>query len=361
MRVGLLGLAGLLALTGLGAGCGGSAHADLQRSLAAWEEGKARLAEHDPAGARAAFRRAQAIDPSSPALVAWEVEAVMAAGEPGEALGLLDAGLDRFPADRTLRYNRAALRARGADLEGAATDLRLLYDAHQIDPSDVAEDPDFALLASDPTLSALVPQPRLSAVLVGEGGSVLLGEDVVVRIVLDAPLGEGREIAPLRGRIDRAADTFRLSRLVLDLGAPVGRRVPASLELTYVALRAGDRPIGPWTFDAGRATAAAGPTPAVVVALPGRPEAPLVVQPDELPLPILDPAVAGQPWSGALGGWPALVAPAEARIELEGEVPGLVRVELRRQGQAVVSGVAAPPGAALHGRVTRGGETLLRR
>ena len=339
--------------------CGGNPYGYLSRSVEAYDAGREALVGGDGRAAAASFAAAAEQDPDSALLPAWQAHALSEAGDIAGALGVLDDALRRVPDDVTLRYNRAALRARQGALDAAAADLALLIEVGAVDPVEAGEDPDFAAFAADPALVALAPPPSVRVGLTGESGAVLLGEPFTREIVVDSLAGALISVTDM----GEPTPLLRHVRTVEDiLGGGGRRRVARTLTVTWRAVAAGESRVGPWLIAAGGASALTDAAPVHVVALPGRAEgapraAPAVFSPDA--------AFTGRtpPWAGRALGRVAVLYNGGDAVEVTGEAgerdADPVALELRADGQtrwlAELYDVSGPATV----RVRRRGQTVL--
>lgn len=324
-RPGLLWLA-------LAAACGPSDAVRARFAAAeAHDQGRALLAQGDPVAAEQAFARARAQDPESPTLVAWQARAQELSGRVDAAEQTLDGGLERFPQDPDLRFNRAALRARRGELDAAAADLRALIAAGALTPAQAAEDPDLIRLRTRPDLAPLVPLPALWAELIGEAGSVLLGDDYDAILTLDAPDG------PLEVRdLGEPAGLLRRTRVVEDRVGQSGGRTLRRVELGWRAIAPGRAHLGPWLWSSGGVSGLTEALDVEVVALGGRAVPRGAPSGEGLLLPSALLGTRPPPWAGPVDGRLAVVGPpgAAARVRVGGaEIEAEERWELREQGQ----------------------------
>lgn len=339
--------------------CKDPALARYREALEAYDAGRAALAAGKAREAADDFGRVAQLDPDSATAIAWQAWALDQAGDGSEALRVLDAGIARFPSDPNLRYNRAALRARAGEVDGAAEDLRVIYASGAIDPAVAGDDPDFAALARDPAYAALAPPPAVEVGVHGEPGAVLLGEPWTLELELRSRVGELLSFA------NQGADPglLRHVRTVEDLLEPEGRVQPRTLTVTWKAVSAGQGQIGPWKVSAGGAIGDVPVAPVQVLALPGR----VTAQPSDEGggLRSVEALFEGRPgpWAGRDRGDVLVVLQPGTSAEVQGADgavdPAPVALELRRSGQTVAIGeLHHLPGAA-HVRVTRQGKALL--
>ena len=216
-------------------------------ALSAYEVGRSRMAVGDFTGAADAFGRASAADPNSALLVAWQARAVNASGRAGAAQSLLSAGIAGISGAGWLRYDRAALRAKGGALEGAAVDLRWLYANDLANPIKVGEDPDFVALRTDATLKALVPQAQVEASVQLENSPVLVGERYVLDFRITSRSGVKLELTSLVDHPE-AWVVERIVEDVTDTGPIWSRR---RLRVEVLATQAGRIVVGPWLVRSG--------------------------------------------------------------------------------------------------------------
>ncbi len=362
-RTALLGV--LLAL-GLGLACDGGGctpdpktQARLQ-AAEAWDQGKAALDRGDHPAALDAFAQAQALDPDSAVLVAWQARALELSGDVDGALALLGTALQRFPQDADLRYNRAALRARTGDLDGAAADLHVLISSGAVDPEEAGRDPDLVLLRKRPELAALVPGAVLAVDLRGEDGSVLLGELYTAELYADLPVE--RDDLSVRS-MKEPTGLLRRERVVEDHLSEGSYRVQARIEHSWRAVAPGQGVAGPWLLTVGGSSALTERMDVDIVAVGNRGAPSTAAGPEDLVLPS---AVVGSrlpPWAGMLlDRFAVLVRPGD-QVELLDPTGAPLQPaeqwELRRQAQPVWNVLLfdAPSGSSL--TVRNGGSVVL--
>ncbi len=331
-----------------------------QQAAAAWDDGKAALDVGDSAAAVDAFVRAEALDPDSPNLVAWHARAVEAGGDAAAALAVIDQGLERFPDDPDLRFNRAALRARLGELDGAAADLHVLISAGVVSPEEAAVDEDLVLLRTRPELAALVPGPVLAVDLHGEAGSVLLGEEFRAELYVDLPTDRADlEIRPM----GEPTGLLRRLRVVEDHLSRGSSRIQARIATTWRTVAPGQAEAGPWLFTAGGGSALTERMPVQVVAVGERRDEVGVAGDEDLVVPS---AVVGDhvpPWVGPLDGRLAVLTRPGDIIEVSTPTAAPLSAEehweLREQGQTewLLALFEAPPDARV--RVRRGDAVVL--
>lgn len=339
--------------------CGDPELTRYQRALEVWDEGKALMAQGEPAQAAERFARLAELDPQSATALAWQALALDRAGDEEGALTLLDAALARFPGDAALRYNRAALRARRGEVERAAEDLRILYAGGGADPLDVGQDPDFAAIAADPATASLAPPPSVDVLVRGEEGPVLLGEDASVELQVVSQTGALLSISDLGA----PGASLRHTRTVEDLLPSGGKRTARMLTVTYRTLAPGQITLGPWLVAAGGASAVTERLTVDVLALPGRQ---VRGAPDEAgTVRSVEALFAGHeaPWAGREGQGVLVLLSVGAKAQVRGadgaQDPSPVVLELRRAGQTVAQGeLHRLPGAA-RVEIVRAGQVLL--
>jgi hypothetical protein len=129
----------------------------LQSSLLAYDQGRAALTEGRPDDAVEAFERAQALDPQSAELALWLAKANADAGDLSAALVHADQSLRLDSSRVEAWYNRACWRVRAGDLAGGADDLATALASEQLDPLQVALDPDLEPLRASPEWAHVVP------------------------------------------------------------------------------------------------------------------------------------------------------------------------------------------------------------
>ncbi|RME27783.1 MAG: hypothetical protein D6798_03795, partial [Deltaproteobacteria bacterium] len=272
----------------------------------------------------------------------------------------IEEGLRRFPDDPDLRFNRAALRARLGDLDGAAADLHALIGAGLVSPEEAAADPDLVLLRGRPDLAALVPGPVLAVDLHGEEGSVLLGEEYRAELYLDMPAD--RSDLAVRS-LGEPTGLLRRQRVVEDHLSRGSVRIQARIAITWRAVAAGRAEAGPWLFTAGGVSALTDRMPVEVVAVGELPAAQESPGREDLVVPS---AVVGDrlpPWAGPIDGRLGVLVRPDDVAEVTGAegVPlsAEEQWELRRSGQTewVVRLYDAPQEAWI--RVRRGDVVVL--
>lgn len=336
-------------------GCGDAELEGYRASLSAYDRGRAALEAARPAEAANLFAEAATFDPASPELPVWQARALVEAGDPAGAEGVLAAALERFPDEVTARYNHAAVLSRLGELDAAAEELSRLYASGAVEPAEVGEDPDFAALAADPRYQQLAPPQRVAVALVGEPGAVLLGEDWTLEIEVRSRQGELLAFSDL----GETTGLLRHVRTVEDLDPVGGREQRRTLTVTWKAVAPGLRTLGPWLVAAGGQSTVTGTVPVEVLALPGR--APGV--PDEAGSVFsVESALAGTtaPWAGRLLGRLAVRLPPDATATLApapAEPP--TRLELRRAGQTEQLALLYRDAAATQVTIRRGPAALL--
>lgn len=347
----------LLALLGLG--CRDTAFSRYEQALRVWDEGRAAYERGEHAAAAEAFARLGELDPDSPAAPAWRAWALDRAGDPEGALAALDEALKRFPDDATLRYNRAALRARQGQVARAAEDLRVLYAAGAVEPVDVGMDPDFAAVAADPATAALAPPPAVELALRGEEGAVLLGDRASLELEITALEGRPVSITDMSA----PSGLLRHLRTVEDIQPPEGRLVHRTLSTTWRAVAAGEATLGPWLVAAGGVSAVSERVPLTVLAMPGR--AAGGEADEEGALRSVEALFAGHeaPWAGRDANGVLVLLPPGGRAQVRGADgsadPEPVQLELRRAGQTEAQGELHRVSAEATVEITRSGQVVL--
>ena len=185
------------------AGCGG-ADPELtaqRRAVDAWRLGHAALKSGDPASARGHFKEAREARPTDVLLWVWEAEAARALGDRASAQGLLESAVQRSPALAEAHYNLAALYALDGDAASAAVSLKRSLDLDAARPEAVLDDPDFAGVLDHPSM-AFLPRRELKLGWRGPEGSVFLGSQVPLTLVIDGAAGslsvKGEVTGPVR-------------------------------------------------------------------------------------------------------------------------------------------------------------------
>lgn len=289
----------------------------------AWDQGKAALSAGQTDAAVARFAAAQALDPASPSLPAWRARALELGGDDAAAVAVLDQALGRFPDDVDLRFNRAALRARRGDLEGAGADLRRLVRAGAVRPSEAATDPDLAALQQVPALAELVAPQPVELTASGESGSVLLGDAYDAEILIDAP-----NLGPLAVQdMGEAAGLLQRRRVVEDrLDAPKGHTL-RRVAITWRAVSPGQGALGPWLVVAGGSSGLTQRMPVEVIAVGSRDQAAGEAAGETLVIPSQVIAERSPPWVGELDGALVVLVPADVRVEVRDAAQPLSPIE----------------------------------
>jgi hypothetical protein len=293
------------------------------RSLAAWEEGRAKLEAGDPAGARERFRAASELRPS-PLLSAWEARAAAAGGDLPAAVALLDQALNEVPGFTEGRYNRAAYLARMGRPEAAAEDLVVALGPGTIRPLSVLEDSDFAPYLDHPSF-AFLPRSALSVAVEPPEPTAFWGAEISVRLRL---LGIVRP--PVRFVPERATGPLQLVGVVEDTVSTAEGR---ALELvwTWKVVGAGKVELGPIAVTAGAYGSTVDPITVDAQAPPDKAVPPL--EPLTLPTPSELAAAVPERSVGRVDG--AVVVRSSPTDRLVAEPPGLpvTKLELRELGQ----------------------------
>ncbi|MCB9779165.1 MAG: tetratricopeptide repeat protein [Alphaproteobacteria bacterium] len=284
---------------------------DQVAAAAAWDQGQALLEAGDAAAAADAFARAAALDPASPSLLAWRARALERAGDLLGALAVLDEGVERFPDDLDLRFNRAALRARDGDLDGAARDLEAARECCGLLPEVAGADPDLALLRADPRHAGLVLPPGPVVMARGEEGSVLLGEPYEVELLV----AHGAELSLGLESMGQASGLLTRERVVEHhMGEEDGRR-GVRLDLRWRCVQAGEGLLGPWLVLAGGASTLTEPLPVRCVSVGGRDGTEPGAAREAAVLPSQHVGAHRPPWMGELDGRFAVLLPPGATVD----------------------------------------------
>ncbi len=323
----------------LALGCGGD-----DPALAPWAEAAAALDAADAARAAgdadaelAQLERARgAVD--LPDLAARHARRVLARDGIPAALAVLDGAIRRFPEAAGLRWDRAALRARGGDLGGAADDLRGPVSRGALDPRALGADPDLAPFAADPRLAELVrPVPVLARVVAGAPDG-LLGEPWTLELEVRGPPGPARVRSAGRPPAD-------LGSIVEDQLLDDGLEQLVRLRWSGPLRVAGEHPVGPWRVELG---AREGEAPGFTVRVPSIGAAPGagLAWPEALPVPSAVLGGAEPPAAVRWGEWVLVAVPAHLELQLDGAAAAgpRVRVELRSAGQPRWTGALVPAG-----------------
>lgn len=324
-----------------------------RKALDAWDDGRALLEQGSAAEARAAFSRALDHQPADPLILAWRARAEASAGELRVAIATLDTVLAKEPGLAEARYNRAAYLARLGDVPQAAAELRRALLDGAADPRDVLLDEDFAPHLERPELSFL-PQAPLEVRVKGPGGTVFVGSDATVRLVV-----EGLDLDAVDIEVPAAAGPLRLTRAEERLESLPSGDQRLTLTWTLRAVGAGRVPLGPFVARAGSREAEADGLTLVTLA-PEDHDAPDTGSLDlERPRSIAATAPEPAAWAWRAGG--RLLARTEPgqRVELEGEAPPdlrALRVVEREEAWTVHIWNDAAPDRTL--RLRRGGNVL---
>ncbi len=226
-------------------GCADPDFGHVGLALESYDRGILSMQQGDPIAAASAFSEAIALDPKRPVLRSWEAQALMDAGQSERALSRLNDGLHRFPANAEMRHQRAALLARSGKLAESAKDLRWLYAHDAAHPILVGEDPDFVGLKADPVFAKLVPDAVVDASVVGEEGSILVGDTYSIEFSITSRAGTPITITN-RGESMEWLDLYRVVEDVTsDTQIWARRRIRAE----YRALKPGRHVAGPWLVE----------------------------------------------------------------------------------------------------------------
>ena len=328
-------------------------------ALEAYEEGRVALATGAPEVAAEAFSRASVLDPSSDALVAWEVRALREVEADHEALARLNAGVGRFGQSDLLRFERAKLRASLGDLGGASEDLLWLYEREAAHPIEVGEMEDFAALRTDPSTKALVPSATVNARVWVPQSKVLVGEPHAIEFEFTSRTGVSLELLPVAPE----SGHMRVNRIVEDVVQTDDIWTKRILRVERIAEQPGQSVLGPWVVQAGRNSVV---TERVLVNAVGLGEFEASVSPrsnepaDSIPLMVPSSRFPGsQPlFDGSIEEYQWALIPAGMVFEPNETELG-PRMELREAGQPVWSAKAInSTGPA---RIKQGGSVVVER
>lgn len=162
--------------------------APLAKAAAASDEGILAFEKGDFATAEAAFARARALDPNSPALVLWQARSVAATGRFPEAEALVSEVLAENPKSGLAWYNRASYRSRQGHHAAAADDLRRALALGASSALQAAIDPDFAGVLQNPAYVGILPTAPVLVATKGPVGSVFVGSELELELsVASAP------------------------------------------------------------------------------------------------------------------------------------------------------------------------------
>lgn len=262
-------------------GCGDPALEPFDRSLDAYDEGRAALEAGTPEKAAEAFVAARAGDATSTVLALWEAKALADAGRLADADARLGEIIRAHPDDGLALYNRASYRVRAGRPTEAAADLREALRLGVRSPFEAVADPDFSAMAGTPEFEGVLPADTIAASLEGPGGSVFVGSrfDLTFRIV-GLP---GVALDLSRGGADPGCLT--LLRLVEDRHSEAGM-LARSVTATFRADGPCDATLGPFELLGGAAPISLAAVAVKVDAPVGTPlAAGHVALPSRLPLP----------------------------------------------------------------------------
>ncbi len=238
----------------------------LGASLEAYERGVLAMEQGDATMAVESFTEAIAHDPTRPSLRSWEARAYMKAGLPDRAVASLNRGLERFPDDAAMRYQRAAIFVKKGNIEGAVQDLRWLYANEKVHPVEVGEDPDFLALRVDPLYADLVPASYVQASVHSQQSSVLVGDVYTVEFTITSRTG-----SPISLRNQgETLDVFALRRVVEDVVERGDVWTKRNLLVEFKALSAGQIAVGPWFVQSGKDGSLTERLVVDIVGIPGR-------------------------------------------------------------------------------------------
>ncbi|MCB9745467.1 MAG: tetratricopeptide repeat protein [Alphaproteobacteria bacterium] len=339
--------------------CEAPRFAHLSESLQRYDAGRAALDAGDAEGAVRELQAAVAANPASAELWLWLGSAQARAGRAEEAMASATEALARRPRWSLALYNRACWSLRGgsaseAELQRAAEDLRLALSSGELNPLEVAVDPDLAPLRAHPELSAVLPPAHLPLEVEASAEPVFLGSEwelhVQLRHAAGAPpallLGEA---STLPARPVAALETW-------DPGKPLGTR---GLTLRLEVLGPGEGALGGWRVDAGGLTGEAAPTRYHFLAPEGA--APVAALPVAQAFTWPSKRLEGLSAPGVRRDGELVVVRGEPgdRVEWGSGVEDPMRLELREDGAIKLVGWQArlPLGEPV--RVLRGGRLLL--
>jgi hypothetical protein len=294
-------------------GCWGrSAPADpLGEAVRAWEDGHARLARGDAAGAVEAFDAAHRARPADSLLLAWGARASAASGDLDGALARVDRAIAESPGVAVYRWQRASYRARAGRLDDAAADLRDAIDAGALTPRRALRDPDFAPVADHPAF-AFLPAAPFEVHLAAPEGTSFLGSEIPLRLdVVGVEPGPVEIAGSLVGPVSLVRVVER--EAPGPDGDPVRTvtwtlRVEGPGEIVAAALTARQ---GSWTATA--------PPVRIVTAAPDPVPVPDRLVPTRAPSAVLGARVPPVAWVSDGQAWVA--APSGARIGLRPDAP----------------------------------------
>lgn len=291
------------------------------------DEGEAKLAAGDAAGARERFAAARATH-DAPLLAAWEATAMARAGDLEGATQLAAKALERAPTLAAARYNRAAwLVGLGRPDEAGPELQRALADGAAV-PLEVLDDPDFASVLDHGAFSFL-PKTALVAATEVVRGAAFLGGEVELRLVVDGLVPDLRvEAATLRGPIELVRATEE-------------REGPHRVSVTWVhrVVGAGEVVLGPFTVTSGARSAIVEPITLTAEAPPDH-RAPAVTP----WLPVPSQHTRDRPAWVHEGRWFVRAGPFDkVRFPTPSVRPARLETSLEGALQSVLHVVQAPP------------------
>jgi hypothetical protein len=320
-------------------------------ALAAYDAGVAALEAGDPERAVVALTQAVAADPRSPELPLWLGRAHAARGDYGSAVEAASAALMLQPSWGLARYNRACWRVRGGDLAAGYTDLVAALATNEVGVLQAGSDPDLAPLRADPRFSDRVPAATLPVLLEAGPESVFLSSDWTVTLLVAHPSGETPGV-----RWDGPAPPGLALRRVVQDRTVQRAEVRTSIAWTWRVTGPYEGPVGPLHATTGSLSGQTTALEARHLAPPGTPVA--TGGPPALVLSSVLFADLGDGVPVRQGERVRVRVAAGDRVAWSPRPPGLVRHELREDGQATWIGwdAAAPPSTVV--TVRRGRKVL---
>lgn len=329
-------------------GCGGPSDPALDPlgvAVREAEAGEAALAAGRPGEARAHFERARAARSPDALLLAWSARAAAAAGDLDAGLVLLDEALRQQPRFGLGYAERAALRARRGDREGAAADAVEALRLGAVTPFGLRRDPDLVSVLDHPALAQLPATPLVAtAELAGE--LAFLGARVPLTLIVD-----GTSEGPLEVQDGGEAQPASVARVVETRErTPAGdgrRRVVFDLEVTGP----GGVVVGPLLLRDGALEVTLPSVGLPTDAPPGR-AARRAALDLRTPSALLGDRVAPDAWRDDEGVWVAV--PPGGRVDPPGRGP----VRALYEGGAPVAELVHLEGSVERVRITVDGEVV---